>query len=126
MRNRVSSYGICVLMLVTFALGLMVTSAVAGKGAALVVDPSKGKPKTVITISGSGFKPGEVVDVTLETGPGIIHGLGTRKVDAIVADKSGAFSVKSAIPAVAPVGEFTIEAAGDKGTVATHPLVVTK
>lgn len=126
MRNRVGRYGVYMLMLALFALGLMAASASAEKAAALVVEPSKGKPKTVITISGSGFKPGEVVDVTVETGPGVINGLGTEKVDAIVADKSGAFSVKSGIPVVAPVGEFTIEAAGDKGSLATHPLVVTK
>lgn len=126
MQNRVGRYGVCILVMVPFVLGLMAASASAGKAAALVVNPMKGKPKTVITISGSGFKPGEVVDVTLETGPGIIHGLGTRKVDAIVADDSGAFSVETGIPAVAPVGEFTIEAAGDKGSLATHPLVVTE
>lgn len=126
MRNRVSSYGICVLMLVTFALGLMVTSAVAGKAAALVVDPTSGKPKAALTISGSGFEPKEVVDLVLATGPGILHGLGTRKVDAIVANEFGAFSVKTAIPKVSPVGVYSIEAAGDKGSLATHPLVVTK
>lgn len=126
MRNRVGRYGVYMLMVAAFALGVMAACASPGKAAALVVDPSKGKPKTVITISGSGFKPDEVVDVTVETGPGIINGLGTEKVDAIVADKSGAFSVKSGIPVVAPVGEFTIEAAGDQGSVARHPLVVTK
>ncbi len=126
MGNRLSRYGVSILMVVALALGLMAACASTGKAAALVVDPSKGKPKTVITISGSGFKPGEVVEVTLETGPGIIHGLGTEKVDAIIADDSGAFSVETGIPAVAPVGEFTIEAAGDHGSVATHPLIVTK
>lgn len=126
MRNRVGRDGACMLVVVLFALGLLAACASPGNAAALVVDPSKGKPKTVITISGSGFKPGEVVDVTLETEPGVIHGLGTQKVDAIVADDSGAFSVQTGIPVVAPIGEFTIEAAGDHGSVATHPLVVTK
>ncbi len=126
MRNRADRYGVYILIVVGFALGLMAAPASAEKAAALAVEPSKGKPKTVITISGSGFKPGEVVEITLETGPGVIHGLGTGKVDAIVADESGAFSVETGIPAVAPVGEFTIEAAGDKGSVATHPLVVTQ
>lgn len=126
MRNRVGRYGVRVLIMVPFVVGLMAASVSAEKAATLVVEPMKGKPKTVITISGSGFKPGEVVEITLETGPGIIHGLGTGKVDPIVADESGAFSVETGIPTVAPVGEFTIEAAGDKGSLAAHPLVVTK
>jgi hypothetical protein len=126
MRNRVSRYGVCSLMVVALALGLITACASTGKAAALVVNPMEGKPKTAITISGSGFKPGEVIDITLETGPGIIHGLGTQKVDPVVADESGAFSVETGIPTVAPVGKFTIEAIGDKGSGATHPLVVTK
>lgn len=126
MRNRVGRYGVCILVMLPFVLGLMAASGSAEKSPALAVEPSEGKPKTVITISGSGFEPGEVVEITLETGPGIIHGLGTGKVDPIVADDSGAFSVETGIPTVAPVGEFTIEAAGDKGSLATHPLVVTK
>lgn len=124
MRNRIGRYGVCMLVMAPFVLGLLV--AASAEGAGLVVNPSKGKPKTVITISGSGFKPGEVVDVTLETEPGVVCGLGTQKVDAIVADNSGAFNVETGIPVVAPIGEFTIEAAGDHGSVATHPLVVTK
>lgn len=126
MWNRAGRYGVCSLIVVAFALGLMAASASAGKAAALAVEPMKGKPKTPITISGSGFERGEVVEIILETGPGMIHGLGTEKVDPIVADESGAFRVETGIPTVAPVGEFTIEAEGDHGSKATHPLVVTK
>lgn len=126
MRNRVGRNGLCTVIMVACALSLMTACASTGKAAALVVDPMQGKPKTAITISGSGFQRGEAVEITLTTGPGIIHGLGTSKVDPIVADETGAFKVQTGIPTVAPVGEFTIEAVGDHGSVATHRLVVTK
>jgi hypothetical protein len=96
------------------------------KSAHLVVQPKSGKPRTVLTISGNGFKGGETVEVVVLAGEGVRLGLGTRKVDAIVADKAGKFSVKSAIPRVLKPGTYEIIAEGNKGSQAKHKLAVTK
>ncbi|MFQ5912761.1 MAG: hypothetical protein ACE5JS_06240 [Nitrospinota bacterium] len=107
-------------------LSVWIAPAFGGKNAQLAVTPGSGKPRTVVSIGGAGFEAGETVDVVVLAGPGLRLGLGTRKVDAIVADDSGAFSVKSAIPRVLKPGKYTIEATGDKGSRAKFLLVVTK
>jgi hypothetical protein len=94
--------------------------------ASITINPDSGKPKTPIVIEGKGFKPGERVDVLLKLSDFEIIGLGTRKVDKIVADQSGAFKVKSAIPKMAKPGIYKVIATGDKGSYAESQIKVVK
>ena len=95
-------------------------------GASITISPDSGKPKTPIVIQGTGFKPGEKVDVLLKLSEFEIIGLGTRKVDKIVADQNGAFKVKSAIPKMAKPGTYNVMAIGDKGSYAESQIKVVK
>jgi uncharacterized membrane protein len=90
----------------------------------LTINPCTEQPKKPVTIEGSGFKPGEIIDITLNLGDGILIGLGTQKVEAIAADADGAFSAKSAVPAVAKPGNYKVTAEGDKGSKAEAQLTV--
>lgn len=88
------------------------------------INPCTEQPKKPVTIEGAGFNPGEVVDITLNLGDGVLIGLGTQKVEAITADADGAFSAKSAVPAVAKPGTYKVTAEGDKGSEAEAQLTV--
>jgi hypothetical protein len=90
----------------------------------LTITPPSGKKGSAITVEGTGFKPGEVVDVTLDLGGGLLVGLGTEKVEAITADAAGAFKAASGIPAVAKPGTYKVTVDGNKGSVAKTDLIV--
>ena len=92
----------------------------------LTVSPNVGKPKTPIIVEGKGFKPGEQISLLLKLSEYEIIGLGTRKVEAIVADEEGNFKVETAIPKMAKPGEYLIIAEGDKGSYATTKIKVIK
>lgn len=94
--------------------------------ASITIDPPTGKKSTAITINGAGFQPQEEVDVVITLGPGQLVGLGTTKVEIIVADDSGAFSVPSAIPMNAQPGTYSINVEGSKGSVFSTTLTVTE
>jgi len=91
---------------------------------ALTLTPDKGKAAAALKIEGKGFKPGEEVDVIIILGEGLRVGLGTAKVDVIVADQSGAFEAQSAVPMNAKPGEYRIDAIGSKGSEAAAVLQV--
>jgi uncharacterized membrane protein len=90
----------------------------------ITITPSAEKPKKAIKIEGSGFKPGEDVDITLDLGDGILIGLGTQKVEAVTADSDGTFSAQSAVPAIAKPGTYKVTAEGNKESAAEAELVV--
>jgi uncharacterized membrane protein len=94
--------------------------------AAIDIKPPSGKKSTVIAISGTGFQPQEEVDIVITLGPGKKVGLGTEKVEVIVADDKGNFSVPSAIPMNAKAGEYPIDVEGSKGSVVNTKIVVTE
>lgn len=100
--------------------------AAAGSEAAIAIDPPSGKKATAITITGTGFQPQEEVDVTITLGPGQRVGLGTEKVEIIVADDQGGFSVPSAIPMNAKPGTYPIDVEGSKGSAFITNIVVTE
>jgi hypothetical protein len=104
----------------------LVEIATAGSKAAVVIDPASGKKSTVITITGTGFAPQEEVDVVITLGPGQRVGLGTEKVEMIVADDQGGFSVPSAIPMNAKPGTYPIDVEGSKGSEFSTSIVVTE
>jgi hypothetical protein len=94
----------------------------AKPAASLVVNPNSGLPKAKIEILGSGFNPGEVVEVTM-----VVDGVPTELGGAPMvkkANEQGAFKFTSNIPGMAQPGVYTITAEGDKGTVAVAPLTV--
>lgn len=91
----------------------------------LVFTPPSGKARTAITIEGSGFQPQEEVDIVLIAGH-LRHSLGTRKVDVIKANDAGVFKVSSGIPIRTPPGTYTVEAVGNRGSMVTFQLQVTK
>ena len=91
----------------------------------LVITPPSGKARSAITIEGSGFQPQEEVDIVFIAGH-LRHSLGTRKVDVVKANDAGAFKVKSGIPIRTPPGTYTVEAVGNRGSMVTFQLQVTK
>jgi len=106
---------------------LLFCSIVQANGAANVsINPASGAAGTPITITGSGFKAGEEVDITLILGEGQLIGLGTQKVEAIVADANGAFSVESAVPRMAKPGRYDVEVEGSKGSYVKTSLEAVK
>jgi len=97
----------------------------SGKSAAsFIVTPVEGTPKGAITFYGAGFVPGEVIEIIMVV-DGVPSDLG-RKPMIKKANESGAFKFKGNIPRNAATGVHTIEAVGDKGTVAVAPLEVVK
>ena len=92
--------------------------------AKIFISPSSGKAAAQITIYGTGFKPGEEIDIVMVVGAGEKVGLGTEKVEAIKANDQGAFTAKTAIYVRARPGVYTVEASGDKGSEATEKLTV--
>ena len=93
--------------------------------ASIIVTPSSGKAATPITITGAGFVPGEEVDLVIKI-LDLEHIIGAR-TGPIVANEYGAFVTKTNIPNLPPPpGAYAMEARGDKGTTAFHPLVVTE
>jgi len=92
--------------------------------AKIFISPASGKAAANITIYGTGFKPGEEVDIVMVVGAGEKVGLGTEKVEAIKANAQGAFTAKTAIYVRAKPGAYTIETSGNQGSEAKAPLTV--
>ena len=90
----------------------------------LVITPISGKPRSKVTIRGSGFVPGEKIEIIIVV-DGVPSELG-RKPMIKEANELGAFKTDSGIPRVAKPGMYTVKATGDKGTVAVAPLDVEK
>jgi len=88
----------------------------------LVVTPSSGLPQDKITILGSGFIPGEVIEVIMVV-DGVPTELGEKPM-VKKANEMGAFLVASNVPLLAAPGVYVIRAEGEKGTVAIAPLEV--
>jgi hypothetical protein len=112
-------------------LGCIALFACAGPGgkamapqpaASLVVTPNAGQVKSPIAIRGSGFVPGEKIEVLVEI-DGVSTELGEQPMIK-EANQAGAFKTLSAIPMTAKPGIYTVRAEGDKGTVAVAPLEV--
>jgi len=113
----------CVLLSIFLLACAAIQQAPRGTPAAnLVVTPSSGLPKDRITILGSGFIPGEVIEVIMVV-DGVPTDLGGKPM-VKKANDMGAFLTASNIPWLAAPGVYTIKAEGDKGTVAVAPLEV--
>ncbi len=111
-------------LLPLMALACATTQEKAGSGpaATLIVTPNSGFPQDKITILGSGFIPGEVIEVIIVV-DGVPTDLGGKPM-VKKANEMGAFKTTSNIPRMAKPGVYTIKAEGDKGTMAVAPLDV--
>ena len=104
--------------------GLQEKAGAPAPAATLVVTPVTGLPGAVIAIRGSGFIPGEKIEVVM-----VIDGVPTELGEAPIvkeANEMGAFKTKSGIPIMAAPGIYSVKATGDKGTMAVAPLEVEK
>ncbi len=104
--------------------GLQERAGGAGPAASLVITPVSGPPATFITIRGSGFLPGEKIEVIMVI-EGVPNELGEEPM-VKEANEAGAFKTKSGVPVTAQPGVYTVKAVGDKGTLAVAPLEVEK
>ena len=113
----------CVLLsLMPLACATMQEKPEAGPAASLVVTPNSGLPGDKITILGSGFIPGETIEVIIVV-DGIPMELGEEPMIK-EANEMGAFKTKSGIPLDTKPGVYSVKAIGDKGTAAVAPLNV--
>jgi hypothetical protein len=112
----------CILSLAALGCATMQEKAPAKPAASLVVNPSSGLPQDKIAILGSGFSPGEVVEIIMVV-DGVPTDLGGKPM-VKKANELGAFHFISNIPRLAQPGVYSITAEGDKGTVAAAPLAV--
>jgi uncharacterized membrane protein len=121
---------LCFVAIMAAAAGLLLACAAgttATKSAEvpkIFIHPDAGKASAAITIWGTGFKPGEEIDIVMAVGPGEKVGLGTEKVDAIKANEYGAFTAKTAIYVQAKPGDYVVEASGSQGSEASEKLTV--
>lgn len=96
--------------------------ATSASAASLVITPISGLAASATTIRGSGFIPGEKIEVIM-----VVDGIPTELGEEPMikeANEVGAFKAKSGIPIMAKPGVYTVKAIGDKGTVAVAPLEV--
>ena len=100
------------------------TAIKTDEAAQIFISPASGKASSKITIYGTGFKPGEEIDIVMVVGAGEKVGLGTEKVEAVRTNNQGAFTAKTAIYVRAKPGSYTIEASGSQGSEAKAPLTV--
>lgn len=94
-----------------------VTSVPAGAhpAATIILSPSVGPPTTVVTTTGSGFGPDEVIDVSFDG----------RVSSTSMTDQSGAFVERSTVGARLRPGYHTVEAVGEtSGLSASAQLLV--
>lgn len=111
---------------IMFIISLFIIPMTAlSQGISVEITPSSGVPETIIKITGKGFQPNEEVDILMTLEEGIKIGLGTEKVDVVMADASGIFTANSAIPRMAKPGQYKIEIIGNKGSQAVATLEVT-
>jgi hypothetical protein len=112
-------------LLVSFACaGGQTAAKKPATSSTVTVTPESGAKGSEISIAGAGFRTGEEIDIILIMGPGQRVGLGTVKVDAIVADQNGAFTAVSNIPSWATPGTYDIEVEGSSGSEAKTKVEV--
>jgi len=116
---------ICMAIVCVVAISFVSQAVAMSQGVSVEISPASGVAETALKISGKGFAAGEEVDILFILEEGMKIGLGTEKVEAIVADASGAFTANSAIPRMAKPGQYKIEIIGNKGSQASVTLEVT-
>ncbi|MGC5167143.1 GH92 family glycosyl hydrolase [Luteimicrobium sp. DT211] len=92
--------------------------------AALTVTPAKVHPGDAVTIKGTGFKPGETVDVTLSATPVATSARSLAATPGVTADEHGSFSTTRTIPAKADDGTYPVLAVGRDSEASASAVVV--
>ncbi len=110
-RNIMSIQGRLLLAaaLMVLALAAFAPRADAAPGAAISVSPGSAQPNQAITVSGTGFDPGELVDVYF----------GGSLIGSTAASPTGSFSVRGQVPDMMPPGGHPLDAVGSMGSSAT-------
>ncbi len=108
-----------------FLLFVFITPILCFAQPTVTITPASGAPATVISIDGKGFQPQEEIEIIITLEEGEKVGLGTEKVDVIVTNNEGVFSVKSGIPVNAKPGMHKIEIRGSKGSLVETKVEVT-
>ena len=127
MYNRLIKRGslvLAVMVLAVVLVSLVVSVAQAQEKPGITLTPDKGNAEAALAVVGKNFQAGEEVDIVLILGEGMRIGLGTAKVEVVVADENGAFEALSNIPKMAKPGEYKIEVIGSKGSEAEATLHV--
>jgi hypothetical protein len=70
--------------------GALTTATTAPSGPQAVVEPRSGPPGTEITVTGTGWEPGVLVDITGRLDPGVT----ADPYETVLTDAQGAFSVR--------------------------------
>ncbi len=116
---------ICIAIVCMLAISFASQAVAMSHGVSVEISPASGVAETALKISGKGFAAGEEVDILFILEEGMKIGLGTEKVEAIVADAAGVFTANSAIPRMAKPGQYKIEIIGNKGSKTSMTLEVT-
>lgn len=98
-----------------FTVCLILPIDAKSQGLSVEIVPSSGAPETLLKIGGKGFAAGEEIEILFILEEDVKIGLGTEKVDVVVADASGVFIANSAVPRMATPGQYKIEVIGNKG-----------
>ena len=101
--------------------------------ATIIMVPQSGPPKTTVQLYGSGFQPGEEINVEVVNAVmpiGVLNLHVGPEPAMVVADESGAWTSKDwsrgstgIRPEITP-GIYTLRATGNQGSVATTPYIV--
>lgn len=116
----------CLTVLPVLAYGQPQGPPGKSQSATIVVTPVSGVAKTPIKVIGAGFVPGETVEVSLSTEnlTTVLGGRGGAPGGKVTVNEVGAFFISSSVPRAVKPSVYTVEARGDKGSVATAPLVI--
>jgi hypothetical protein len=92
-------------------------AAVSAESAAQISAAGTGLPKADMVITGSGFKPGEIVELELDLN-GLPILLGEKEDKPVAASDKGTFEIKTGNPdkSILVPGEWDLFATGDKGS----------
>jgi hypothetical protein len=122
------SVGMLLLMVIAASLLACAGQAEVSPGPTLVITPASAVGGTNLTILGTGFQPGEKVQVRVNI-MDVQIALGREGSEGVVVaecNAEGAFMIPSRVPneKVAPAGVYVVKAVGDQGSTAIFPLGV--
>jgi hypothetical protein len=127
-RGLMSSYLLLSALLVLAACSTVGTSKVSG--APSISAAGNGMPGGKLEVNGSGFVPGEIIELVLEMGdaPMIIGGVKGEELEEIKANEKGMFNTKTAYPhkSIALPGAWDLIATGNKGSTSKCKVEIKK
>ena len=125
LRSSYRCAGFCIVVGLLFFVACSMTHEKDSASAAKISSTGDGLPKSPMTIEGSGFKSGEVVELelTMDELPMMI---GKTKAEPIIASNEGTFKVTSSYPdkAILVPGMWDLRASGSMGSTAACKVVM--